>query len=81
MLQKPLQSSDSCTGQERLLVSKKRILRSPGNHQNRWLQLHFRRWSIKRHLTAEWMLPWRLLGFIWAPLETIGIPCISNAQP
>ena len=33
------------------------------------------------NLTVEWMLPWRLLGISWTTLKTIGIPCISSAQP
>ena len=34
-----------------------------------------------RDMAAECMLPWRLPGISWTPLKTIGIPCISSAQP
>ena len=51
------------------------------NLQNRWLQCNSRIRSIMRNLAVECMLPWRLPGISWTPLETIGIQCISSAQP
>ena len=49
--------------------------------KNRWLQCNSRIRSIVRNLTVKSMLPWRLPGISWPPLETIGIHCISSAQP
>ena len=51
--------------------------------KNRWLQCTSRIRSIMRNLTVECMLslPWRLPGISWTPLKTIGIHCISSAQP